>query len=33
EVNVMAGIKGIEKATGTNIAREILLSIKEDFNE
>ncbi len=33
EVNVMAGIRGIEKASGLNIAGKILESIRNDFNE
>lgn len=31
EINVMAGIKGIEAATGVNIAYNIVKVIKEDF--
>ena len=31
EINVMPGIEGIEKATGVNIARRILETIRRDF--
>ena len=31
EINVMPGLEGVETATGTNIAREMLLMIKKDF--
>ena len=31
EINVMPGIEGIEKATGVNVARKIVDTIKEDF--
>ena len=31
EINVMPGIEGIEKATGVNVARKIMESIKSDF--
>lgn len=31
EINVMPGIEGIEKATGVNVARKILETIKNDF--
>lgn len=33
EVNVAAGIMGMEKASGVNIAGKILETIREDFNE
>lgn len=33
EVNAMAGIRGIEESNKINIARNIIESIKEDFNE
>ena len=32
EINVMPGIEGIEKATGVNVARKIIQTIKEDFS-
>lgn len=32
EINVMPGIEGIEKATGVNVARKIIETIKADFN-
>ena len=31
EINVMPGIEGIEKATGVNVAKKIIQTIKEDF--
>lgn len=31
EINVMPGIKGIEKATGINVAEKIISTIKNDF--
>lgn len=31
EINVMPGIEGIEKATGVNVAKKIMETIKEDF--
>lgn len=31
EINVMPGIEGMEKATGVNVAREIIRTIKGDF--
>ena len=31
EINVMPGIEGIEKATGVNVARKIVETIKKDF--
>ena len=31
EINVMPGIEGIEKATGVNVARKIMETIKKDF--
>lgn len=31
EINVMPGIKGIEKATGINVANQIIKTIKGDF--
>ena len=31
EINVMPGIEGIEKATGVNVARKIMETIKRDF--
>ncbi len=31
EINVMPGIEGIEKATGVNIARQIMETIRRDF--
>ena len=31
EINVMPGLEGVETATGTNIAREMILMIKNDF--
>ncbi len=32
EINVTAGLEGIEKATGTNVAGVIMQTIKDDFN-
>ena len=31
EINVMPGIEGIEKATGVNVAKKIMETIKKDF--
>ena len=31
EINVMPGIEGIEKATGVNVAKKIMETIREDF--
>ena len=31
EINVMPGIEGIEKATGVNVAKKIVETIREDF--
>ena len=31
EINVMPGIEGIEKATGVNVAKKIVETIKNDF--
>ncbi len=31
EINVMPGLEGIEKASGINIAKEIIMTIKRDF--
>ena len=31
EINVMPGIEGIEKASGVNVAKKIMETIKEDF--
>ena len=31
EINVMPGLEGIEKASGINIAKEIIMTIKEDL--
>lgn len=31
EINVMPGLEGIEKASGINVAREIIMTIKGDF--
>lgn len=31
EINVMPGIEGIERATGVNIAKRIMETIKGDF--
>ena len=31
EINVMPGIEGIEKATGVNVAKRIMETIKDDF--
>ena len=31
EINVMPGIEGIEKASGVNVARKIIETIKGDF--
>lgn len=33
EINVMPGIEGIEKATGVNIARRIIETIRRDFED
>ena len=33
EINVMPGIEGIEKATGVNVARKIMETVKEDFDD
>lgn len=32
EINVMPGLEGIEKASGVNVAHEIIKTIKEDFS-
>ena len=32
EINVMPGLEGVEKATGINIAKEMMVMIKKDFN-
>ena len=31
EINVMPGLEGIEKASGKNVAREIIETIRGDF--
>ena len=31
EINVMPGLKGIEAASGVNVARQIILTIRGDF--
>ena len=31
EINVMPGIEGIEEASGINVAKEIVATIKGDF--
>ena len=33
EINVMPGIEGIEKATGVNVAKKIMETIKKDFEQ
>ena len=33
EINVMPGIEGIEKASGVNVAGEIMRTIREDFEK
>lgn len=33
EINVMPGIEGIEKATGVNVAKKIISTIREDFEK
>lgn len=33
EINVMPGLEGIEKASGVNIAREVIKTIKGDFGD
>ncbi len=33
EINVMPGIEGMESATGVNVARKIMETIRDDFND